>query len=164
MTPVHIHLFLNHVPIFALALALVTLLLNGFWKSQALFRFALGLMVLSALAILPVYFTGEDVEETVEHLPQVSENLIESHEDAAKTSMILVELTGAIALLCLLLNLKRKDTAKFLMALLILTAIGASASVSYTGYLGGQVRHSEIRDESSSALPAGKVEHERDDD
>ena len=146
MSPVHIHLVLNHVPILLLWLGLGTILLNPIFQSQVLIRYGLSLIVLSALVALPVYFTGGNAEEAVEQLPQVSETYIENHEDAAKTSLTLVEIAGLLSLIALWLHWKRGGIPKGLWILLLLILAGASASITWTGNLGGQIRHSEIRE------------------
>jgi hypothetical protein len=79
----HVHLMLSHLPVVGTIFGLLLLLLAQLRKSEELKRVSLGIFVLTALLALPVYFTGEPAEKVVEHLPGVTEPLIEEHENAA---------------------------------------------------------------------------------
>ena len=101
LDPVHIHLLLNHAPIFLFALGLMIFVLNALFKSTAIHRLCLGMLVVGAISLLPVYFSGEGAEDAVENIPTVYENMIEDPEHSAKTTFLLIELTGFLALLAL---------------------------------------------------------------
>jgi len=166
MSDVHIHLLLNHVPIFALILGLLLIVANVVFKSKALTMLSLVLFVGAALFTLPVYFTGEGAEEAVENLPLVTESLIEAHEHAAKTAIILVELTGLLALIGGILAVRTKHIPAFGVVAIIISALVSTLSIVNTGMLGGQIRHSEIRHTASgTVLPSQNPEqHEADED
>lgn len=144
MNLAHIHLILNHIPVVGLPLALIFLIQGVRKKDGGLQNFALGVLSLIALMAVPVYFTGEPAEEVVEHLPGVLESFIESHEEAALFSLILTLLCGVIALLGLW---KRHVKKKYVLAVKSVILVGAIAvaSLGYTAYLGGNIRHTEFR-------------------
>jgi hypothetical protein len=75
---------LNHIPILGTVLGFLLLSVAVARKSGELKRVSLAVFVITAVVALPVYFTGEPAEEIVEHLPGVSESLIERHEEAAQ--------------------------------------------------------------------------------
>jgi hypothetical protein len=149
LQPVHIHLLLNHAPIFLFALGLMIFLLNALFKSTAIHRLCLGMLVVGAISTLPVYFSGEGVEDAVENIPTVYESLIEAHEHAAKTTLWLIEITGFLALLVLVFNLKAPKAEKFFVPIVVVLAVTAMASVVNTAGLGGKIRHTEIRGEAT---------------
>ena len=69
----HLHLLLNHFPIVGTALA-VALMLWGIFKQNTTTKInAAAILVAMALVSIPVFFTGEPAEETVEHLPGISQ-------------------------------------------------------------------------------------------
>lgn len=150
-SPVHIHLLLNHTPIFLVTLGLLLFLLNNVFKSTAIHRLFLGLLVLAAFSTLPVYFSGEGAEEAVEHLPTITKPIIETHEHSAKTTFILLELTGLLSLLTLVSHFKKPATEKFLLPLVVIVTLLATASAIETGGLGGKIRHTEIREARTTA-------------
>lgn len=162
----HLHLILNHIPVIGLTFGFLILAwgaLRGFREVQTV---GLAVLLFAALVAIPVYLTGEPAEEVVEHLPGVSEQIIELHEDSASLSLILAIVSGVLALAALILTRLANSKIGLLSvyACLLVSLIGA-ASMAYTANLGGQIRHSEIRQaeagtQSSEIAPAKA----RDDD
>lgn len=159
MSATHLHLLLNHLPIVGIPLALGLLAWASLAAQEQVKRAALALFVLAGVGLWPVYLTGEPAEETVEKLPAVSESLIEAHEDAAKVALVAAELLAAGALGGLILFRQRALPTGVTLALLGL-ALLASLALAWTGYLGGQIRHSEIRSDAL-AIPTRPVEDDR---
>ncbi len=157
MNSAHIHLFLNHVPVLGTVFGLLILAFGFVRKSDEVKQTALGIFVLSALVTIPVYLTGEPAEEIVENLAGVSEAIIEQHEDWAFYALILMEITGALALLNLVFF--NRSFAKQFLAVTTLSAVIAVASISWTASLGGQIRHTEVRGDAAQTVnPDGKTE------
>src|SRR5512140_1965426 len=98
MSPAHIHLALNHLPVVGTLLGLLLLLFGVVRRSDEVQKAALAVFVVAALLAVPTYFTGESTEEIVEHLPGVSEALIERHEDAALVAFAALGVLGLAAL------------------------------------------------------------------
>ena len=111
----HLHLMLNHYPLFAVFFAVALLIAGIALRARAL-RLA-GYVMLCSAAVLAivVYATGVASEDAVEHLPGVLERAIELHEDVAK---------GVLTLLFPLASL---------------------AAFGYSAQLGGLIHHPEIR-------------------
>lgn len=145
MNPAQIHLALNHAPLFLSILGAGILIIGMIRKIESVKTIALLMLVLAALATIPVYLTGEGTEELVEELPGVNEGLIGRHEEMAKISLIIIAFTGIISLLALLVRKKQGLSKLFVIASLVL-AIVSFGSMAQTAHLGGMVRHTEIRD------------------
>ena len=144
MNASQIHLALNHVPLF-FSIAGGLILVYGFMKKQDQIKFlSLYFMMIAALFTIPVYLTGEGTEETVERLPGVSEGLIESHEEMAKIGLVIIIITGIAALITLILKKKPYLLKRSLILCAFLTFISFGI-MAQTAHLGGQIRHSEIR-------------------
>lgn len=144
MNASQIHLALNHVPLF-FSIAGGLILFYGFIKKQDPIKFlSLYFMMIAALFTIPVYLTGEGTEETVEKLPGVSEGLIESHEEMAKIGLIIIIITGIAALVTLILK-KKPSLLKPSLILCAFLAFISFGIMAQTAHLGGQIRHSEIR-------------------
>jgi uncharacterized membrane protein YeaQ/YmgE (transglycosylase-associated protein family) len=146
MSPVHLHLLLNHLPVIGTIVAILLLGYALLRRSAELVRVSLGMFVLLALTAAVVYLTGEPAEELVEGLPGVSEAILERHEEAALVATILLGSVGAVALGGLLVFRKRvTGIPRGFAALALLLALVPAAAMGYTANLGGQIRHTEIR-------------------
>jgi formate hydrogenlyase subunit 3/multisubunit Na+/H+ antiporter MnhD subunit len=168
MDPVHIHLFLNHVPIIGSIGGAVFLAYGMARNSDEVKRLALGLLVLTAAIAIPVFLTGEPSEDVVEGLAGVSKPLIEEHEDAGKLALIISITTGCVALLALFFSLARIEVGKFIVWITLGVSILGAFAMARAGNLGGQIRHSEIRadataPQSSERSPGAAAKRDDDD-
>jgi hypothetical protein len=102
------------------------------------------IILIAGVAALPVFLTGEGTEETVEHLPGVSEGLIERHEEMARLAMISIAAAGLLAFAALF-SFRWVLAGRFLKVVVLLLAITSGGLMAQTAHLGGQIRHTEIR-------------------
>lgn len=164
MNLAHLHLILNHIPIVGIPIALA-FFIQGVWvKNKSSQKFSLIVLFVLALTILPVFYTGEPAEEVIEHLPGVTEAFIHPHEEAAELSLIFTLITGALAFLALFFQKDAKKSRLFNFGIIGVASI-ATVSLLYTANLGGQVRHTEFRSESTipKEAPTAEVkEHDED--
>lgn len=144
MSLAHVHLALNHVPVMGVLFAGVLLAIGVVRANPPLQRLALGFLLAFALTAVPVYLTGQSAEHLAERLPGVSEAAIDRHEDAARLSLIAVEVLGAGALLGLAAFRRASIPRAFALGLLGLT-LATTGLFGWTGYVGGEIRHPEIR-------------------
>lgn len=164
MDQTHLHLLITHLPIFGSLLA--TLVLGyGMWKkSNTTITASYYLLIIAALGAAIVYFTGEGAEETVENLQGVSENVIELHADFAQYALIALIAVGLASVAGVYGSMTKSSFAKPIAITTLFLALIAFALVARTGYLGGQIRHTEIG--SGIVQTAGEQggEQEGDDD
>lgn len=144
MDQTHIHLMITHLPIFGALLGALVLAFGLWKKSPATISAAYGVLVLSAIGAGISYLTGEGAEEAVEHLPGVLESRIEQHEDFALYALISLLALGVVALTGLVLNARQASFSNTVARLTLLLALVSFGLVGYTGYLGGQIRHTEL--------------------
>lgn len=145
MNGTSLHLILNHAPVFFVLLG-IPLLLYGYLRKHTLLTYlGLGLFVLGALFTLPVYFSGEQAEETVEHLPGVLESLIKAHEEMAERALFFMEALGLSALIGGFSLYYEWGMKRFLLPVIMVLSVVAGAFIVQTAHLGGQIRHTEIR-------------------
>lgn len=152
MNAAHVHLMLNHVPLFGAAAVSILFGVALVRRQQGVARAGLVLALLTALVTIVVYLTGEPAEELVENLPGISETVMETHEKIALVATLSV---GGFALVALygLVAFRHGVSMGFTRVLLVLSLVPLAA-MAYTAYLGGQIRHSEIRPPAAEA-PAG---------
>lgn len=94
---------------------------------------------------VPVYLSGEESEDLAETLPQVTEEVIENHEEVAENAFYLALALGALAAFAFVLSYKYPSYENYAAKALILLGLLVSALMIYAANLGGQIRHTEIR-------------------
>lgn len=145
MNSVQVHLALTHVPVILSIIGLILLIIVFFTKNATLTKTAYIMLMIAGIAAIPVFLTGEGTEEAVENLPGVSEAIIESHEEIAKLALISISIAGLVALAALFSSRWQK-AAGILKVMLLLVAISSVGLMVQTAHLGGQIRHTEIRE------------------
>ena len=145
MDTTHLHLALTHFPIVGTIVGIGVLIYGYISKNNAVKNIALTIFVLMALLTIPVFLTGEGAEETVEHLPGVSENIIERHQELAEIAIWLMGALGVLSLLGLYMNIKKIAFSRVLTTVALIVSLGTFGLFAKVGNLGGQIRHTEIR-------------------
>lgn len=144
MSETHIHLLVTHLPIFGSILG-AFVLIHGIWtKSNATLIAAYNVLIISAIGAGIAYATGEGAEETVEHIQGISKNVIEEHAESALISLIALIVVGCISLIGLFVTLKQSPLIRLFSMIILFSALVAFGLAARTGYLGGQIRHTEI--------------------
>lgn len=170
MNVVQVHLMLNHVPVIAPVMALLLIGAGLVAKSQPVIRAGLVTLIAAAFITIPVFFTGEPVEEIAEKLPGIDKQRIETHEDSAKASLALLGVLG-VGALAVLLTYRRRALPAGVGAAVVALCLVAVGQVAWTAHQGGQIRHTELTGgavaSSGGATDAGGEageSHEDDDD
>lgn len=158
MNAAHLHIILVHVPIVLLPTATILLAFALLRRQGTVATVALSLFVGASLYSIPAFLIGEEAEELIEHLPGISEDTIEEHEEAADIAFWLTLFVGGVASSSILVGKRAPRVAQGTLKLLLLAGAIASASLAYTAYQGGKIRHPEAYDTSASPEP----DHERD--
>jgi uncharacterized membrane protein len=155
MNSSQIHLALTHVPVILSLAGLVVLIVALLKRNDTLTKTAFYFLLFAGVFSVPVFFSGEGAEETVERLPGVSESVIEKHEELAKVAFSLVCAAAFAALMGLLLY-RQIGIYKMIKSFVLLLALATSVILVVTAHLGGQVRHTEIRS-GFTAQPENKM-------
>jgi len=145
INPAHWHLLINHFPIILSIVGTLFLGLGLALSKNTLKTSGILLLIFGALTAIPANQTGEGAEETVEAIPGVTQNGIDVHEDAASTGLIIILITGGIALITSLIQVKYPKQAKLMFIATLLAGITSAGFMSYVGLTGGEIRHTEIR-------------------
>jgi len=148
-----LHLMLNHLPVLGVLFSALVLLVGLVFRSQAITRLAIAVLIVSALAGVPVFLSGEPAEEALEHTAGVSERVIEAHEDAARIAMIALDVLGLAALFGWL-RYRRSDVGRGFATTLMIATFALSGLMAWTAHLGGQIRHPELSGAQTAQAPA----------
>ncbi len=143
MNEAQIHLALNHVSLFFSLLGGIILLLGFFTKNESYKTLSLYLLIAAAILTAPVYLTGEGAEEIVEKIPGVNESTIKAHEEMAETALVVIIITGVLALGSLIFKQKANIGKYFALGTIIL-AFASFGTMAQTAHLGGLIRHPEL--------------------
>ena len=140
----HLHLLVNHAPIFGSLFAFALLIASYFTSADVLRKTAFVLLIATALAGTAADLSGDAAEDAIRGFPGVKREVIHAHEDMADKAYILADILGVLALAGLIRWRRRPVPGGAALASVLATAFVAGAMV-YTGLLGGQVRHTEVR-------------------
>jgi peptidoglycan/LPS O-acetylase OafA/YrhL len=153
MSPLQVHLVVNHVPLFAAAMGVAAMAWSMVRKSREMGAAALALFLLTAASATIASQSGDEAEDVLEdrieqsdpYLLGVQESAIEAHEEAAEaaTAMALT-LAGGVALLLLVRRMWPRF-GKAAEGLLLVMGIVTTAAMVRVGALGGDIRHTELR-------------------
>ena len=147
MNGAHLHLLINHAPVVGLAFATAALAYALVVKHPAVRQLALLLTVVAGLSAIGAFLTGDPAEDVAEKLPDVTKAMIHEHEDAADYALWTCQITALAALAALILPRARPQStlsSKLFVATLLL-ALFTDTVLARTAWLGGQIRHTEIR-------------------
>ncbi len=161
MNQIHIHLLITHLPIIGSFMGGLVLA-HGLWtRSDQTKIAAYNVFILSSIGAVIAYLTGEGAEEGVENLPGVIESTIKTHEEFALYAYIALIALGLASLVGLFLTIKNSPYTRKSAVLILLLSIIGFGLVARTGYLGGQIRHTEIANGANTPAAASA---EEDDD
>ena len=145
MSAAYIHIALNHVPVVGVWFGLLVLALALLWASEELKRAALVLFAVVGLASVPAYFSGEQAEDIVEHLPGVEHDRIEEHEDAGRFAAIAAGVLALLAAALLWAFRAPRRLPGWAVGIALVLSLAVAAAMVRTATLGGEIRHEEIR-------------------
>src|SRR3954467_3286327 len=152
----YIHLMLNHFPVVlsvaAFAVAVLALLL----RKRGLWLTAMGALTVAGIFVYPVHFTGDKADHALRDPWFIQSGAIEAHDKAAGFAMWVILIAGAFAAYSWWRSLKRPVNLipGWIRAGVLVGALGAVATVTYTAYLGGKIIH-EAPILQLTAPPAG---------
>lgn len=161
MNQTHIHLLITHLPIFGSILGGLVLA-QGLWtKSNQTKIASYTIFIISSIGAGIAYLTGEAAEETVENIQGVVEASIKQHEEFALFALISLIILGVASILGLFLTLKKSPLTRTVAFIILLISLISFGLVARTGFLGGQIRHTEIS--NGATIPTENSEKETDE-
>ena len=138
MNLAHLHLLLNHLPTVGLGVGLGLLLASLLKKSEDLQQASFVAFFLLGLLAIPAYLTGSAAKTVLQNHPDVSQQVMAAHQDAALLSLIVMEMTALVAWIALW-RFRRWHRTGILVLDLVTFGLMANAA-----NIGGHIRHPEI--------------------
>ncbi|MDX6767858.1 MAG: hypothetical protein SFU85_13835 [Candidatus Methylacidiphilales bacterium] len=164
LTPEHLHIALNHLPIVGIPIGLLILWVGTVFKTPPVQLTALGLIAAMALATAGVMYTGEEAEERFEKgliqpaLDGEGEGWLHEHEEAAEGLSWAIYLSGGLAVVLAVVLTRWPRFA--LPSVLVFSAwmIFVIVGTIRVAEAGGKIRHPEFRTGKALSPGTGQVE------
>jgi hypothetical protein len=144
MSMTHLHIMINHLPLFGSAIAVVLVAWALAARSRDLTRAGLILTLVCGIGAYAAHWTGDGAEHQIEDLPWAQRELIHEHEEAADWALGLLVAAGAVSAVGLYRMRKEGTARQEATAVLVLVIFGFSATAK-TALEGGKIRHEEVR-------------------
>ena len=164
MSQVHLHLLITHLPIFGSVLGALVLGYGIWSKSMHTQVAAYFLFVIAAIGAGIAYLTGEGAEEAVENIQGISESIIGQHEDFGMYALVSLIILGLASLMAIYVTLKKSSFAQTVSIIILVISLVSFVLVARTGYLGGQIRHTETSSVTFKSDSGGEKQSEGSDD
>ena len=145
MNEAHLHLMVNHVPVFGTIFAALLIGWGLLRKSEDVLRLGLIVAVLIGIATWGVQLTGEPAEHALAGTTGFQRRLAHAHEEAAELSTYVISLSAILALVTLVLVRRRHRAGRGLAVVTLLAAFAGFGLVSRAALLGGEITHPEAR-------------------
>jgi hypothetical protein len=146
----HLHLLVNHAPIFGSIFAFLLLVASYFTSPTVLRKTAFIVLIATALAGATADLSGDAAKDAIRGFPGVKREVINAHEEMGDKAYILGGILGVIALGALI-RWRRTPVPAGATAVITLATAFVMGAFMYTGLLGGQVRHTEVRPNATPA-------------
>lgn len=163
METAHLHLISNHVPVFALFFSIILLVVGELLKNKTLLITALAGFIIAAIASVIAFITGEEAEHLVESIAGIG-TFVEQHKEMAKPANFATVVLGVMAVAGVTIEIIKNRIPVFLKRTILLVSLIAVVLISYTAYLGGQIRHTEIRNNYITTETQNDNSQQVDDD
>ena len=145
MNQAHLHMVFNHFPIIGLFFGIGILAYGIIKKQTILVNTAYVIFIVCMIMAKATMMTGEGAEEIVEELG-ISHEIIHEHEEIAETFMKVLYVLGILSILGLVANVKKHAKASIVSYVVLVLATGAAVLSKSVGTSGGEIRHTEIRE------------------
>ena len=162
MNQAHLHLLINHLPVFGSILGAIVLGYGLKTRSENTLRAAFFVLVISSIGGVVAYLTGEPAEHAVKPVQGISKPMIEEHEDAAIFALWTMVITGVLSLAGIYLSYQASAKTRTVSIITLIVALFSFSVVARTAYLGGLIRHTEVT--SQAAAVQDQAGGEEDDD
>ncbi|HZK79035.1 MAG TPA: hypothetical protein VFC35_09005, partial [Gemmatimonadaceae bacterium] len=146
----HLHLLVNHAPIFGSLFALALLVASYFTSADVFRRTAFVVILGSAVAGVAANLSGDSADDAIRGFPGVRREMIHEHEEMADKAYVLAGVLGVLALGALV-KWRNKPVPRSATLVMLAGTAFVSGAMVYTGLLGGEIRHTEVRPGAVSA-------------
>jgi hypothetical protein len=144
--PEYIHVLLNPLPVYGLAVALVGLIVALFLRSRPAQVATLIVVLICAASAWPVYEFGEQAKDRVLSMENEAGGAwLEEHEDRAEDLIWLFYGLAILSAAALFAPRIWPRSSTLLVTAVVLLGAATLGAGGYIAYAGGKIRHREFR-------------------
>jgi hypothetical protein len=144
--PEYIHVLLNPLPVYGLAMGLVGLIVAFFLKSRRAQIATLIIVLVTAASAFPVYQFGEQAYDRVLSMSDDPGHAwLDEHMDRAEDLIWFFYALAFLTLIALIVPAKWPRSSTPLVLATILLGVITLGMGGYIAYAGGKIRHREFR-------------------
>ncbi|MBA3831245.1 MAG: hypothetical protein H0X34_05040 [Chthoniobacterales bacterium] len=159
--PEYLHVLINPLPVYGLAIATLALVLALFLRNQRVTIAALVLVFVSGLSAWPTYYYGEAGYDRVKALSDpAGEQWLDEHMARAEKLIWAFYVLAAVSVVGIGVIVKWPRTSPLAAAATLALACATLGIGGYIAYAGGHVRHREFRFEPPP--PVNEEHHQHD--
>ncbi len=155
MNVVHLHLALNHSPLYSEMFALALLVIGLLARKQTLVTAGLVVAIIGAFCGFVAAWSGDGAANIIKNSPPIAgveQTMIGPHNDAAGYFETASYITAGLALISLIIGWRRGQRFRWLDGLVALCVLVSFLLAGRTALLGGRIHHPEVR-AVTSGLP-----------
>jgi disulfide bond formation protein DsbB len=158
--PEYVHVLLNPLPVYGLAMGWIGLLIANFSRSRPAKIVTLIIVLISAASAWPVFEFGEDAYDRVLTMTDDPGHAwLDEHMHRAEQLIYFYYALAVLSAVAIIAPIKwPKSSGPLLLIVLLLGAVTFGMG-TYIAYAGGKVRHREFRNEPPPPL---RTENEHD--
>jgi len=139
---VHLHLAINHSPLFAELFAFFFILIGLLKKNRGLVTSGLVICIVAALCAGATYWSGDEASDIIDQSPPIAgleKTMIGEHALAAGWSLTASCITAVLAIVTLFVR------RRWLEIVVLIFLAWSLSVVARTALLGGRIHHPEVR-------------------
>jgi hypothetical protein len=138
MNLAHVHLLLNHVPTIGFGFGIGLLVASLVRDSADLRRASYVVFFVVALVAIPTYLSGSAADFVLRTQPELLQDVVTAHQNAAMLALIPMEIVGLVSWLALWQSRPWHQPAVLALSIVTFVLMARAANI------GGQIRHPEI--------------------
>ena len=138
----HLHLAINHSPLYAETFAFVLLLIGTIRRNRTVVTTGLAMAIVAGVCGSAAYWTGDEAADVIQKatIAGVDTQAIGLHELAAKFGLAATAITGVAAIAALWWR------RRWLEIVIIILSLWSVSVIVRVALLGGRIHHPEVRD------------------
>ena len=161
--PEYMHVLLNPLPVYGLAIAVIGLTLALIFRSRPAIIIALALVFISGISAWPVLSYGQAAYDRVKSMSDpAGEQWLDEHMERGEKLIYAFYVLAGLAIAGMIVPIKWPRTAMPVAATTLVLGFTTLGIGGWISYAGGHVRHKEFRFESPP--PARAEEHHHGDE
>jgi hypothetical protein len=148
LSVVHLHLAINHSPLYAELFAFFFTLAGLLRKNRGLVTSGLVICSVAALCAGAAYWSGDQASDLIDQsrpIAGLDKTLIGEHAGAAAWFLGAACVTAVLAIVALIVGRKRGERPRWLEVVVLLLILFSLTVVARTALLGGRIHHPEVR-------------------